>query len=203
MSPIDELRNLLMRFPGIGPRQAERFVYFLLHSNNSYKKNLTNAIINLQHQTKRCDLCERFFVSKNHSNNKCVICSDSSRDKQLILIVEKETDIDKIEQSGVYNGTYFISQGTISPLDDSEKHMLFLSRIKTKINNEKEIKEIILAFSATFDGEYSSKYLREELGDFCKDKNIKMSNLGRGLSSGSEIEYADSETLRYALKNRN
>ena len=199
MNPIEELKNLLMRFPGIGPRQAERFVYFLLHSHDSYKNNLANAIKNLQNRTRKCVSCERFFITEKNTE-LCNICSDKSRDKTQLLIVEKETDIDKIELSGIYNGIYFISQGTVTPLDDSEKHTRFLQRIKNKISTEKELAEIILAFSATFDGEYSLKYLKEELEKDFSD--IKISFLGRGLSSGSEIEYADSETLRYALKNR-
>ncbi len=201
MDPISHLKDLFLKFPGIGPRQAERFVYYLLHTNHSYKNELAKAIAELKNNTKKCTNCERFFVSSN-STNLCNICKDISRDKQFLLIVEKETDIDKIESGNIYTGLYFISMGTISPLNDSDRHHRFLQRIKEKIDLSDELKEIILAFSATFDGEYTANFLKEELKELCDKRDIKISMLGRGLSTGSEIEYADPDTLRYALKNR-
>ncbi len=201
MDPISHLKDLFLKFPGIGPRQAERFVYYLLHTNHSYKNELAKAIAELKNNTKKCTNCERLFVSSN-SPDLCNICKDISRDKQFLLIVEKETDIDKIEAGNIYTGLYFISMGTVSPLNDSDRHQRFLQRIKGKIDSSDKLKEIILAFSATFDGEYTANFLKEELKELCDKRNIKISMLGRGLSTGSEIEYADPDTLRYAIQNR-
>jgi len=200
MNAIDKLQELFKRFPGIGPRQAERFVYFLLHSNRAFKQEIARAILELEQETTKCTLCERFFLS-NSGDDKCKICADSSREMDKLLIVEKETDIDKIERSEAYKGLYFISKGALSPLSDSSKHNSFISRIKSRINSG-NFQEIILAFSATFDGEYTGKFIKEEIKSDASFAGIKVSFLGRGLSSGSEIEYADPETLRYALKNR-
>ncbi len=198
MDPIEKLSILFEKFPGIGPKQAKRFVYFLLHSSDSYKKDLVQAIENLQNNTAKCAFCGAYFIKKDLNKNLCKICSDPGRDKTTIMLVEKETDISTIEQSGIFSGLYLVSLGTISPLDDSKKHQKFLEHIEKKLLSLKNAKELILAFSATFEGEYSAKYIKENL----KIENLKVSMLGRGLSSGVEIEYADPDTLRYALKNR-
>jgi len=200
MNAIDKLQELFKRFPGIGPRQSERFVYFLLHSNNVFKKEIAQAILELEKETAQCESCNRFFLSDS-GEKLCKVCSDKTREMDKLLVIEKETDIDKVEMADIYKGLYFISKGTLSPLSDSAKHNSFIIRIKNRILKS-NFKEIILAFSATFDGEYTSKFIQEELKKDNSFKNLKISFLGRGLSSGSEIEYADPETLRYALKNR-
>ncbi len=199
MDPIEQLKELFKRFPGIGPRQAERFVYFLLHSNPKFREDLAQSILQIKNSVKQCTECERFFMA-NNNEPLCKICSDTERNKDLLLIVEKETDIDKIEASGAYKGYYFISKGTLSTLNDSKKHEVFLKRIIEKIKQNKP-KELILAFSATFEGEYTSRYIKENI-EKMDDLDVTVSLLGRGLASGTEIEYADSETIRYAIKNR-
>ncbi len=203
MDAIENLKELFRKLPGIGPKQAERFVYFILHSSPDFKNSLVKAITELESKTYKCENCNRFFIRQNSNENKlCKICSDQSRDKNKLIIVEKETDIDKIESSGAsYDGLYLISYGTVSPLQDSKKHALFIDRIKDKIKKQ-GVKELILAFSTTFEGEYSANYIKDSLKEDLDFADLKISILGRGLSSGAEIEYADPETIRYALKNR-
>ena len=178
-------------------------MYFILHSSPDFKNSLVKAITELESRTYKCENCNRFFIKQNSNENTlCKICSDQSRDKNKLIIVEKETDIDKIEASGAsYNGLYLISYGTVSPLQDSKKHALFIDRIKDKIKKQ-GAKELILAFSTTFEGEYSANYIKDSLKEDLDFADLKISILGRGLSSGAEIEYADPETIRYALKNR-
>ncbi len=201
MDAIEKLKELFKRFPGIGPRQAERFVYFLLYSGKSFKKELAQAILDLEHASKKCSSCARYFIHKN-GESVCKICRDPSRDKSTLLIVEKETDIDKIEKSGAnYNGLYFVMQGTVSPLQDSSKHQNYISKLKNKLRKN-PVHELIIAFSATFEAEYSAKFIEEELKKGPEFDSLNLSILGRGLSSGSEIEYADPETIKFALNNR-
>jgi len=201
MDAIEKLKELFKKFPGIGPKQAERFVFFLLHSNKQLRQDIANAIIQLDKSVTSCESCERFFVDEN-DKKLCAICANTNRNSRQLIIVEKESDIDKIENANTgYNGKYFISKGTVSPLKDSLSHKRYIDRIKRKLQND-NVDELILAFSTTFEGEYSAKFVKEELLlDECFEK-IKITTLGRGLSSGAEIEYADPETLKYALKNR-
>ncbi len=201
MDAIEKLKELFKRFPGIGPRQAERFVYFLLYSGVNFKKELAQAIVDLEQASKKCNLCSRYFIHKN-SEQLCKICSDKTRDESLLMLVEKETDIDKIEKSGAnYRGLYFVMQGTVSPLQDSSKHENYIKKLKKRLEND-QTKELIIAFSTTFEAEYSAKFIEEELKKDNRFTDLRLSILGRGLSSGSEIEYADPETIKFALKNR-
>ncbi len=201
MDTIERLKNLFKKFPGIGPRQAERFVYFLLYSNKAFKEELARAILNLEKGSKKCPSCQRFFVS-NSDEILCKVCADPKRDKKQLMLVEKETDVDKIENSGAgYTGLYFVLQGTVSPLQDSAKHEKYIRKIKEKIKAN-DSQELILALSTTFEGEYSAKFIKEELTLDADFENLKITILGRGLSSGSELEYVDPETIKYALKNR-
>ncbi len=199
MDNIDLLKKLFEKFPGVGPRQAERFTYFVLRSSNQYKKELSSAILNISKNTAKCVKCHRYFLKKSDNDNYCKICADKSRDTKLLMLLEKESDIDKMEKISEYKGNYFVTGGNVSPLNDSDKHKKYLKNIKGAINNS-ELKEIILAFSTTFDGEYTARFLKEELSKSYPE--IKISMLAKGMSSGSEIEYADSETIREALKNR-
>ncbi len=203
MNEMDKLKELFKRFPGIGPKQAERFVYFLLHNSKQYRNELANTINVLDKHSKKCSSCERYFVVDSPDETVCKICGDDSRTKDKLLIIEKETDIDKIESSNVYDGMYFVSMGTLSPLGESKKHEFFLDRILNKIKQMENLKEVILVFSTTFEGEYTAKFVKEELQDYLESNNIKLSLPARGLASGFEIEYTDVQTLRYALKNRN
>ncbi len=201
MNNIDRLQELFKRFPGIGPKQAERFVYFLLRSGSVYKQDLAKTILSINNEVKLCESCGRFFLPSGESNY-CKICADPTRDLDKLLIVEKEKDIDKIEASGAYSGMYYVAKGSISPLHDAKKHKQYLHTIKEKARKQDGLSELILAFSATFEGEYSARFIKEEFEKDEELKTIKVSLLGRGLSTGLEIEYSDPETLKYALKNR-
>ncbi len=197
MQEIELLKHIFEKFPGVGPKQAERFVYFLLHSGDNFRQELSKVINTLNNNLQKCELCASHFTH-NGDVKFCRICSDPKRDSSKLLIVEKETDINKIEKSGAYNGLYFSTNMLISPLKDSKSHARFLNLIKNKIKKQNGIQELIVAFSATFDGDYSAKYIKENLNM----ENIKISFLARGISTGTEIEYADPETLAQAISNR-
>ncbi len=200
MSSIESLAELFQKFPGIGPRQAYRFVYYLLRQNPSYRKELIRNIEALGLNTHQCDSCFRFFEG---TGNTCNICKDKTRDDSSLLIVEKDTDLDAIERSYTYKGRYAILGGTRMLAND--RAPLYESRVIShvkELSKKGTLKEIIFALSATPDGEYTTSKLRESLRTIVDENKVTFTTLGRGLSTGSELEYADPETLKNALTNR-
>lgn len=197
---MEELIELFKKFPGIGPRQAKRFVSFLMHSNNSYRQDLITGISSVNSKVVTCIDCNRKFI--NYKNNpKCPICA-KKRDEKNLLILAYDNDIEIFERTLVYNGQYFIL-GKYIPLFSEKAHeYIDFDKLYARINDliTKGLEEVILALNATSDGDYTLKILKDNLSR--KFPEVKISLLGRGISTGSEIEYADQETLREALKFR-
>ncbi len=206
---IGKLREYFGRFPGIGPRQAQRFVYWLLNEDAIFIKELGELLLNLKKETKQCDKCFRFFTpTPMHGCGglpppKCHFCNDLNRDKSRLLVVEKDTDLENIEKAGVYNGYYFVL-GDVVPLGQTIPKNIRLKELFNRVrqDSEKELKEIILAFSATAEGDNTSRYLEKILEPLAKKYSLKISTFGRGLSTGTELEYIDRDTLKNALENR-
>ncbi len=202
--PIEKLSEIFSKFPGIGKRTANRFVFYLLKLSNKEVNELLKAIIDVRKQIKTCNFCFLPFDTSLSKNEKqlCPICQNPARDKKLLCIVEKEIDLLTIEKTKLYKGLYFILGSTFNP--KKEKQDLRIKELKERIKNPKKFgieanfQEIILAFNPTTEGEITSLYLEREL----KPLNIKISRLGRGLPIGGEIEYADEETLKSALEGR-
>lgn len=200
MNSIDRLSELFKSFPGIGPRQARRFVYHLLSRNGSYSEELISAIKDLKSEIMQCVSCERHFHSRERRETLCRVCSDSGRDHTSLMVVSRDVDLEAVEKSGSYQGDYFVLGGVIPLLDKEPEKRVRLSKLKERVSKglENGLQEIILAMNVTQDGEHTASFLREYLKDF----NLNFSTLGRGLSTGAELEYADPETLKNALNNR-
>lgn len=198
MNKFEDLIEHFLKFPGIGPRQAKRFAYFLSSSDNEFIKKISELILEVKKETKQCKSCYRLFHTA-----VCSVCSDLSRDNNLLMVVEKDVDFENIEKTGVYNGKYFILGGIVSFAGNSKLENLNLKQLFEKIKSEHP-KEIILATSATIEGENTARYVEKILEPFrqAQGKPIKITRLGRGLSTGTELEYIDSETINNALKNR-
>jgi recombination protein RecR len=194
---IEKLTSLFERLPGIGPRQAARFVQYLLRSSSGFRNEVANEIQKLGNNVKQCTDCRRFFAG---SAQKCTICKSPSRNESLLLVVASDADVDTIERSQNYNGKYFVMGGTKSFGDDqtlpNEKKFLIL------VSENNNIEEIILGLPANPEGDATEEYIRSLVAAAKKKVAAKISTLGRGLSTGSEIEYADAETLKSALENR-
>lgn len=201
MNSIDRLTELFKSFPGIGPRQAKRFVYYILSRNGGYSEELVRAIENLKREITQCQSCLKHFVKNNFSSGLCSICADESRDSSLLMIVPRDVDLEAVEKSGGYNGRYFVLGGVVPILDKEPEKKIRISNLETRIKEDQNIKEIILAMNANLDGEHTAEYLKEKLTNLPTSKLI-ITTLGRGLSTGAELEYADPETLKNALKNR-
>ncbi len=197
---MEELIELFKKFPGIGPRQAKRFVSFLMHTNNSYRQDLITGIGHINEKVITCTECNRKFINYKNTD-KCNVCVKKRDDKNL-LILAYDNDIEIFEKTLAYNGQYFIL-GKYIPLFSEKAHeYIDFDKLYKRVENlqSKGLEEIILALNATSDGDYTIKILRENLGR--KFPDVKISLLGRGISTGSEIEYADQETLREALRFR-
>lgn len=210
MNPIDTLTALFERFPGIGPRQARRFVQYLLAEQPSARTTLSDAIRYLGSQTSQCRRCFRWFVSSESGLNskktdQCSICASSQRDATMLFVVEKDADIENVERSG-FRGLYFVLGGTI-PLaaEEPEKHIRMrelLHRVEADAA-ALTLTELILGLSATTEGDHTRQILQEKMRPVSEALNFKISSLGRGLSTGSELEYADPDTIQNALNSRN
>ena len=193
---VDRLIEAFLKFPGIGPRQAKRFVYFLAGEEKKYVDNLAKLILEVKSGMKQCGGCYRYFESKNIETDLCPVCSSSGRDFSVIMVVEKDVDLENIERTGNFNGQYFVLGGLLS-LNGNEKSEVRLKQLFDKVQKEKPV-EIILATNATIEGENTNLYIERIL----EPLKVKISRLGRGLSTGAELEYSDSETIENALRNR-
>src|SRR3989344_761199 len=197
MNSIDKLSEIFARFPGIGPRQAKRFVYFLLSRNGDYPSELVRAIQSLKKEIIQCGECMRFFSKDGQVSKLCSICADKTRDNSMLMIVPRDIDLEAVERSGSYNGYYFILGGVVPILEKEPEKRIRIKELESRIKKDKNIKEIILAMNANLDGENTAEFIKQHIGP-----TYVMSTLGRGLSTGAELEYADPETLKNAFQNR-
>ena len=202
MDIIDKLSHIFKEFPGIGERQARRFVYFLMSKNSYYSENLSSLILYLKKEVAQCKECFRFFILNNKKEKLCDVCINPNIDFSTLMIIEKDSDLESVKKSRVYNGKYFILGGLVPIVEKNTKSRVRIEELKEKISKDGNLKEIILAFSLSPQGDYTDSYVREQLKDIIGKSNIKISSLGKGLSTGTELEYSDNDTLKNALKNR-
>lgn len=200
MDSFEKLVEAFRQLPGIGPRQARRFAYYVVGRGTSYANELSSLLRDAQKAVFLCEKCKRFFEPKA-GEKACSICRDSSRQTGQLMIVAKDSDMISIEKSGAYKGRYFILGGIVPVLEKEPSKKIRQSELLKLVASMKEtesLREVILAFSTNHDGESTVDYLETILRDF----ELTISELGRGLSTGSELEYADKETLRFALQNK-
>jgi recombination protein RecR len=200
MDYIDKVSHHFSKFPGIGPRQAKRFVYFLLHQDKEYIDTLLDSITDLRNHVRLCTRSWQHFYARNPSETLSPIERDPNRDQTQLLIVERDSDLEAIEKSGVYHGLYFVLGGTQPILEESPK--VRLAPLQKRLESDPELQEVILATSLTPDGERTHDYIKEQILPITTKKRITLSTLGRGLSTGTELEYIDRATMASALSTR-
>ncbi|KKS48540.1 MAG: Recombination protein RecR [Candidatus Azambacteria bacterium GW2011_GWF2_42_22] len=198
MNSIDKLSEIFARFPGIGPRQAKRFVYFLLSRNGDYTGELVKAIQNIKKEIIQCGKCMRYYAQNGHESKICSICADDSRDNSMLMVVPRDIDFEAVERSGSYQGYYFILGGVVPILEKAPEKRIRIKELEIRISKDKNIKEIILAMNANLDGENTAEFIKQKY----QGLSLIFSSLGRGLSTGAELEYADPETLKNAFLHR-
>lgn len=174
--------------PGIGPKMAERLVLSLFKKDPGNLDTFAEALTNL-HDVKSCAKCFNITQSK-----LCTICTNTSRNRAKLCIVEEPLDIIPLERSRAFDGLYHVLGGTIKKRDSSE---LTTNELLERIENE-QIAEVIIATNFTTEGDMTAMHLKQKLSPY----KIKISRLVRGLATGSDIEYADDMTIRSALTNR-
>src|SRR3989344_3113678 len=166
MDIIEKLSEIFKEFPGIGERQARRFVYFLMSRNSDYAENFSTLVKELKKDTTQCSECFKFFISNSKKEKKCEICADQSIDSSTLMVIEKDSDLVRINE------------------------------LIKKVKSEKNLKEIVLAFSSNPQGNHTDFYVRNQLKSTIEPLDIKISSLGKGLSTGTELEYSDNDTLK-------
>lgn len=191
---IEQLTRLFLKFPGIGARQAKRFAYFILSQQESYVKNLSSSLLTARSFAQTCTRCYRIYEG---SAGSCNICSDTSRDQNTIAVVEKSSDIEVFLKTD-YHGLFFILGSLIPITKKSIIDGTNASKLIERIKKDSAVKEVILAFPLTPNGDHTDFVIRDLLSNL----NIKISSLGRGLSTGTELEYADPASLEASLKKR-
>jgi len=204
MNSIERLIQIFSEFPGIGPRQARRFVYFLLTRNDGAVEELVKNLNSLKGDISKCGECGRFFQKKHSEATLCSICSDSSRDRQILMIVPRDSDLESVEKNRVFTGTYFVLGGTVPILEKEPEKKVRTKELLDVIGKriKESLSEIVVAMNWNPDGENTAIYIDSLLKPLAEKAKIKITHLGKGLSMGTELEYADPDTLKNALRNR-
>jgi recombination protein RecR len=196
MSPTPRaLERLLQEFaklPGIGPKTAERLVYYLLRQPKEALATFADSLKQAQAELITCAKCGRFT-----DLNPCSICTDPKRDPSLLCAVAASQNIPVLEKTGAFRGLYHVLGGLISPLEGVTPDKLKIKELETRIKSN-GIKEVILALNPDLDGETTSLYLAKLL----KPLGVKITRLARGLPVGADLEYADEITLENAITGR-
>ena len=190
--PLANLIDFFQRFPGIGPRSAQRIAFHLLKMPKHEVEKFAQAIITAKETIHYCDIC--FNMS---ATNPCEICSSNSRDNSIICVVAETKDLIAIEKTNEYKGKYHVLQGLISPMDGIGAEDIRIKELLQRVADT-EIKEVILALSPSVEGEATALYLTKLLKPF----NIKVSRIAFGIPIGSDIEYADEITHAKAIECR-
>ncbi len=189
---IEKLIKELSKLPGIGPRSAERIALFILKYPYKEAKALSSAIEDVKEKTSHCQIC--YNLSEG---DLCRICADANRDRSIICVVEKPTDVAAIEKTHDYKGLYHVLGGKLSPLDGIGPDKLKINELARRVDSEK-IKEVIIATSSDTEGETTCLYIVRVL----KPKKVKLTRLAQGLPVGGDIEYVDEVTLGKAIEGR-
>lgn len=189
---LQKLIDEFARLPGIGPKSAQRLAMYLLTSPGGRIKDLGESVLKLKEGTVFCETC--FNIAEQ---NPCAVCSDTSRDKALICVVENVLDTVALEKTGEYNGLYHVLHGALSPVDGVGPDQLKIDSLIERVAKG-GISEVILATNPSLEGEATAMYIQKKLAGF----PVKVTRIARGLPVGGDIEYADEITISRALKGR-
>ena len=193
---LERAINELGRLPGVGPRTAERYAYFLLRADERTAQSMARALTALHSDVKTCPVT---FALINADEDISPLYSDAARDKRMVAVVEEPLDIVALERTGQFKGTYHVLGGTISPIDGIGPEQLHIPELLKRIRND-VAEEIIIATNASVEGESTALFIQRHIQE--ARLNVKVSRLARGIPVGVDLEYADQITLSHALEGR-
>lgn len=189
---LEEAVNEFSKLPGIGKKTALRLVLHLLRQSESDVTSFGNAVIRLKQEVHYCDCCHNISDS-----DLCNICADERRDHELVCVVENVREVMAVENTAQYSGVYHVLGGLISPMDGVGPSDLEMESLVERVRN-KEVKEVVLALSATMEGDTTGFYLYRKLAGL----DVRITTIARGIAIGDELEYADEVTLGRSIINR-
>lgn len=192
MNALDEITETFSRLPGIGKKSAARIASHLLKCDPVFMERFSKQIATLQSRIRPCTVCGSWT-----ENDPCPICSDPSRDRTVICVVEQAQDVSTIENSHEFSGLFHVLGGVISPLDGIGPDQLRIASLVSRVRDE-EIKEVILATNPTVEGDTTALYIQHVL----KDTGCSVTRLASGLPVGGDLEYADRLTLARSFRGR-
>lgn len=190
---VQKLIEEFEKLPGIGQKTAHRLVFYLLSKADSDLKNFGESLIHLKDKLVTCSIC--FNIA---TQDPCPICSDSKRDKSLVMVVEEPLDVISLERTQ-FSGHYHVLGGVVSPIDGIGPDDLRIKQLLDRVSRDTYIKEVILATDPSLEGEATALYIAKKIGD---NHKTKITRLARGLPVGGDLEYADELTLTRALEGR-
>lgn len=193
-SALTELIEALGALPGVGPRTAERYAYYLLKTDSATSKRLANAALSVHD---KIAYCPRTFALIEKGQELSELYTNPTRDKKLVAVVAEPFDILALEKTAQFKGTYHVLGGLVSPIDGVGPEQLHIKELVKRID-EDEVEEVILATNASVEGESTALYIQQQIGQ----RPVKVSRLARGLPVGVDLEYADQITLGRALEGR-
>lgn len=193
---LRDIIEALSKLPGVGPRTAERYAYYLFKANPKIAKDIS---VSLQQLHQNIHSCPITFALIDRSEKYSEFYTDPKRDKSVVLVVEEPLDIYAIEQTKSYQGTYHVLGGAISPIDGITPEQLHIGELIKRVNND-NVKEVIVATNPSVEGESTALLLEKILHE--QNPELKLTRLARGLPLGVDLSYADQITLEAALDNR-
>jgi len=193
VSAIDELVAEFAGLPGIGRKTAQRLTYFLLKQPRDVSARLARAVEALGERVHACSRCGNLTES-----DPCGICADPRRDQSTVCVVEEASDVLAIERAGEYRGVFHVLGGRLSPLDGVGPGQLNVASLVRRVGNGEGVREVILATNSSVEGEATAHFLERQM----EASGVRLSRLARGLPVGSELEYADGETIAQAIASR-
>ena len=182
----------LSRLPGIGEKSAERLAYHILRSGREEALKLARAIRDVKERVRHCSIC--FNMAET---DPCHICADAARDHTVVCVVEEPKDLLALERPGTFKGVYHVLGGRIAPLDGLDPEKLTIRALLDRAKSG-EVEEVILALNPNMEGDLTAHYLAERL----KPLSVKVTQIARGIPSGSQLEYANQTMLAEALRDR-
>lgn len=192
VASLSRLIEQFERLPGIGHKSATRLAYYILSLPFSEAQKFSDAILDAHKKIHYCKICCNMTDSEI-----CSICSDESRDKSIICVVEDPRDVIALEKTKEFNATYHVLHGVISPLNGISPDMIKIKELLQRLNND-VVKEVIMATNATVEGEATAMYISKLI----KPLGIKVTRLAYGIPVGGDLEYADEVTLSRAIQGR-